>query len=227
MISAKLILKIFPWLLLSIIVFTLYLTNHWPFSKKEKEYQHIVDTTVILNKIESLGKLELVKYNFKEVFEYKRLSDGKIIGNSILNSNNYNPDLSVILIASGEAVGCIDLTKIKVSDIEEKSDSIFVQLPAPELCYYKLDLENTKIYSFSRESWWSRLFSEEDEKNEVLQMAYQKAETKLKEAAIESGIYQSTNENVVRMLMPLLEQITGKKVTLSTTLPLKKLAPGI
>ncbi|MCK5371362.1 MAG: DUF4230 domain-containing protein [Cyclobacteriaceae bacterium] len=227
MISAKLILKIFPWLLLIIIVFTLYLTNHWPFSKKEKEYQHIVDTTVILNKIESLGKLELVKYNFKEVFEYKRLSDGKIIGNSILNSNNYNPDLSVILIASGEAVGCIDLTKIKVSDIEEKSDSIFVQLPAPELCYYKLDLENTKIYSFSRESWWSRLFSEEDEKNEVLQMAYQKAEAKLKEAAIESGIYQSTNENVVRMLMPLLEQITGKKVTLSTTLPLKKLAPGI
>ena len=227
MISAKLILKIFPWLLLSIIVFTLYLTNHWPFSKKEKEYQHIVDTTVILNKIESLGKLELVKYNFKEVFEYKRLSDGKIIGNSILNSNNYNPDLSVILIASGEAVGCIDLTKIKVSDIEEKSDSIFVQLPAPELCYYKLDLENTKIYSFSRESWWSRLFSEEDEKNEVLQMAYQKAETKLKEAAIESGIYQSTNENVVRMLMPLLEQITGKNVILSTTLPLKKLAPGI
>ena len=227
MISAKLILKIFPWLLLIIIVFTLYLTNHWPFSKKEKEYQHIVDTTVILNKIESLGKLELVKYNFKEVFEYKRLSDGKIIGNSILNSNNYNPDLSVIFIASGEAVGCIDLTKIKVSDIEEKSDSIFVQLPAPELCYYKLDLENTKIYSFSRESWWSRLFSEEDEKNEVLQMAYQKAETKLKEAAIESGIYQSTNENVVRMLMPLLEQITGKNVTLSTTLPLKKLAPGI
>jgi hypothetical protein len=227
MISAKLILKIFPWLLLIIIVFALYLTNHWPFSKKEKEYQHIVDTTVILNKIESLGKLELVKYNFKEVFEYKRLSDGKIIGNSILNSNNYNPDLSVILIASGEAVGCIDLTKIKVSDIEEKSDSIFVQLPAPELCYYKLDLENTKIYSFSRESWWSRLFSEEDEKNEVLQMAYQKAETKLKEAAIESGIYQSTNENVVRMLMPLLEQITGKNVILSTTLPLKKLAPGI
>ena len=227
MISAKLILKIFPWLLLIIIVFTLYLTNHWPFSKKEKEYQHIVDTTVILNKIESLGKLELVKYNFKEVFEYKRLSDGKIIGNSILNSNNYNPDLSVILIASGEAVGCIDLTKIKVSDIEEKSDSIFVQLPAPELCYHKLDLENTKIYSFSRESWWSRLFSEEDEKNEVLQMAYQKAEAKLKEAAIESGIYQSTNENVVRMLMPLLEQITGKNVTLSTTLPLNKLAPGI
>ena len=227
MISAKLILKIFPWLLLIIIVFTLYLTNHWPFSKKEKEYQHIVDSTVILNKIESLGKLELVKYNFKEVFEYKRLSDGKIIGNSILNSTNYNPDLSVILIASGEAVGCIDLTKIKVSDIEEKSDSILVQLPAPELCYHKLDLENTKIYSFSRESWWSRLFSEEDEKNEVLQMAYQKAETKLKEAAIESGIYQSTNENVVRMLMPLLEQITGKNVVLSTTLPLKKLAPGI
>ena len=167
----------------------------------------------------------MVKYNFKEVFEYKRLSDGKVVGNSILNTYNYNPDLSVILIASGEAVGCIDLTKLNVSDIYLKSDSVVIHLPSPELCYHKLDLENTKIFSFSKESWWSRLFSDEVEKNEILQMAYQKAEARLKEAAIESGIYQSTNENVVIMLKPLLEQLTGKNVSLSTSLPSKELAP--
>ncbi|MCK5104932.1 MAG: DUF4230 domain-containing protein, partial [Cyclobacteriaceae bacterium] len=171
------------------------------------------------------GKLELVKYNFKEVFEYKRLSDGKIIGNSILNTHNYNPDLSVILIASGEAVGCIDLAKLEVSDIDLKKDSVVIHLPSPELCYHKLDLENTKIYSFSKESWWSRLFSDEVEKNEILQMAYQKAEARLREAAIESGIYQSTNENVVIMLKPLLEQLTGKNVIFSTSLPSIELVP--
>ena len=225
MISLKLILKILPWFLLIVIVFALYLTNHWPFGKKEKEYQHIIDTSVILKEVENLGKLELVKYNFKEVFEYKRLSDGKVIGNSILNTHNYNPDLSVILIASGEAVGCIDLTKLKVSDINLKRDSVIIHLPPPELCYHKLDLENTKIYSFSKESWWSRLFSDEVEKNDILQMAYQKAEARLREAAIESGIYQSTNENVMIMLKPLLEQLTGKNVSLSTSLPSKELAP--
>ncbi len=226
MISPKLFLKILPWILLIIITATLYFTHHWPFSKKEKEYQHIIDSSVILQEVEKLGKLELVKYNFKEVFEYKRLSDGKIIGNSLLNIHNYNPDLSVILIASGEAVGCIDLTKLEYSDIDLNGDSIIVQLPAPELCYYKLDMNNTKIFSFNKESWWSRLFSEEDEKNEVLQMAYQKAEARLREAATESGIYESTNENVVIMLKPLLEQLTGKNVIISTTLPIKELDPG-
>lgn len=224
MISPKLILKILPWFLLIVIVMVLYLTNHWPFGKKEKEYQHIIDTSVILREVENLGKLELVKYNFKEVFEYRRLSDGKIIGNSLLNTHNYIPDLSVILIASGEAVGCIDLTNLKVSDIHLKSDSVLIHLPPPELCYYKLDMENTKIYSFSKESWWSRLFSDEVEKNEILQMAYQKAEVRLREAAIESGIYQSTNENVIIMLKPLLEQLTEKKVIFSTSLPVKELA---
>lgn len=219
MISPKLLFKILPWFLLAIIVFALYITNHWPFGEKEKEYQHIIETSAILNKVENLGKLELVKYNFKEVFEYKRLSDGKIIGNSILQTSNYDPDISVILVASGEAVGCIDLTKLQISDIDIRADSIVIDLPAPELCYHKLNLDDTKMYSFSKASWWSRIFSDDDEKNEVLQMAYQQAEKRLKEAAITSGIYQSTNENVVSMLKLLLEQITEKKLYFNTTIP--------
>lgn len=225
MISLKLILKILPWFLLLVVSCLLYLTNHWQFGNKEKEYQHIIDSSVILNKVENLGKLELVKYNFKEVFEYRRLSDGKIIGNSILNTHNYYPDLSVILIASGEAVGCIDLTKLTISDINLKGDTVSISLPAPELCYHKLDLENTKIYSFSEKSWWSRLFSDKNEQNEILQMAYQKAEIRLREAALESGIYQSTNENVMLILKPLLEQLTGKYVTFSTSIPSIDLEP--
>jgi len=218
MISPKLLFKILPWLLLLIIVFTLYLTNHWPFGKSQKNNQILMESTVILREIENLGKLELVKYNFKEVFEYKRLSDGKLVGNALLKATDYDPDLSVILIASGEAVGCIDLTKVTLSDIETSEDSLFIQLPAPELCYYKLDLDNTKIYSFSKESWWSRIFSDDEEKNEVLQIAYREAEDRLKESAIESGIFNSTNENSKTMLMPLLEQLSGKKVKINTSL---------
>jgi len=225
MISPKLFLKALPWLLLAVIVITLYLTNHWPFGNKEKAYQEIIETSVILNKIEGLGKLELVKYNFKEVYEYKRFNNGKIIGNSILNMHSYDPDVSVILVASGDAVGCIDLTRIQKSDIEITKDTVFLLLPEPELCYHKLDLGSTKIYSFSNESWWSRLFSNEDEKNEILQMAYKKAESRLQEAAIESGIFQSTNENAKQMLKPLLEQLTGKTVIFNTPLPIENLDP--
>lgn len=219
MITPKLVLKVLPWLLLFIMVFMLYLTNHWPFGNKEKEYQHIVDTSIILDRVENLGRLELIRYNYKEVFEYKRLSNGKIIGTTMLQTYAYDPDVSVILVASGEAVGCIDLTLLKKSDIHIGRDSIMINLPDPELCYHKLNLDDTKIYSFSNKSWWSKLFSDSDEKNEILQMAYQKAEERLEEAAIESGIYQSTNENVELILKPMLEQITGKRIHFITSIP--------
>jgi len=226
MVSLKSILKILPWLILIVIIFTLYLTNHWPFGKKEKQYQHIIESSVILDKIETLGKLELTKYNFKEVFEYKRLSDGKIIGNSILQTHDYDPDISVILVASGEAVGCLDLTKLNINDISIRKDTVIIQLPAPELCYHKLNLEDTKIYSLSKESWWSKIFSDDNEKEKILHVAYQQAEKKLKEAAIKSGIYQSTNENVITILKPILEQLTDKKLLFNTTIPTVELTPN-
>ena len=218
-VSTKIILKILPWGILAAMIITLYLTNHWPFSSSKKDYQHVFDSTVILQEVENLGKLELVKYNFREVFEYRRLSNGKIIENALLSNSNYNPDLSVVLVASGEAVGCIDLANLELSDITLKSDSILIVLPEPELCYHKLDLENTKIISFSRESWWSRLFSDEKERNDVLQIAYQKAEKRLEQAAIESGIYSSTNINASLVLKPMLENMTGKHVEIQTSLP--------
>jgi hypothetical protein len=227
MISVKLVLKILPWLLLIVIVFALYITNYKPFGSKDDGYQHLIETSVILKEVESLGRLELVKYNFKEVFEYKKLSDGKIVGSSILKTYDYDPDISVIMIAAGEATGCIDLTKINITDIDSREDTLILTLPLPEICYHKLDLDNTKVYSTSKESWWSKLFSEKNEQNEVLQMAYKQAETKLREAAIKSGIYEATNENAKILLVPLLQKITGKKVFIETSIPEKSLAPPL
>lgn len=97
MLSSKLFFKSLPWILLATIIFTLYLTNHWPFGKTKSTHQDVIDSTVLLERIEKLGKLELVKYNFKEVFEYKRLSDGKLVSNALLNASDYDPDISVIL----------------------------------------------------------------------------------------------------------------------------------
>ena len=213
--------------MLLVIVFTLYLTNHWPFGKQEQNHQILMESTSILREIENLGRLELVRYNFNEVFEYKKLSNGKIVGNALLKSTDYDPDISVILVATGEAVGCIDLTKINIADVKLNQDTLVLHLPTPELCYYKLDLDKTRIYSFSNESWWARMFSNNDEKNGVLQMAYREAENKLREAALESGIFHSTNENVTIMLVPLLTKLSGKKVKLVTKLPNVELEPDL
>lgn len=217
MITPKLILKILPWFLLIVILCTMYLTNYSLFSKKGRT--EVIDSSVILKEVEQIGRLELVKYNFKEIFDYRQLSEGKLIGNSLLNAHNYNPDMNVILVASGEAVGCIDLTKLEISDIQLEGDTITIMLPAPELCYHKLDMENTRVFSFTNDSWWSRLFSDESEKTRALQTAYKLAERRIEEAALQSGILNSANEQAVKMLSPMLEGMTGKIVQISTAMP--------
>lgn len=210
MFTPKLFFKILPWLLLVVLTLFIYFSKQSEGSGKGDI--EIIESTVILREVEQIGKLELVKYNFKEIFDYKRLSEGKMIGNSLINSYNYTPDVNVILVATGEATGCIDLTKLKLSDIFIDKDSLTILLPPSELCYHKLDMANTHIFSLTNSSWWSRLFSNEDEKTKAVQTAYKLAEQRIKEAALQSGILKSTNEQAIKMLVPMLETMTGKKI---------------
>ena len=209
MITPKLAFRILPWFLLVVIVFILYMTNYDLFSNKGDKVE-VINSSVILKEIERMGKLELVKY---------KLSEGKIIGSSILKIHDYSPDLNVILVASGEAVGCIDLTKMEVSDISIEKDTVLILLPPPELCYHKLDLENTRIYSLKNNSWWSKLFSDNIEDEEIVQMAYRETEKRIEQAAYESGILIATNEQATLMLEPLLKTLSGKNVKVITGIP--------
>jgi hypothetical protein len=217
MITPKLILKLLPWILLLVMSLFIYLQQKS--LRSGKGGSEIIDSSVILREVEQIGKLELVKYNFKEIFDYKRLSEGKALGNSLLNTYNYTPDINVILVATGEATGCIDLNKLNISDISLSQDSLTILLPPAELCYHKLDMANTHIFSLSNRSWWSRLFSNEDEKTKAVQTAYKLAEQRIEEAALKSGILQSTNDQAIKMLTPMLETMTGKNVKIVPSIP--------
>jgi hypothetical protein len=150
----------------------------------------------VLEEIESLGKLELVKYNFKDVVEHTQ-------------KNGYSSvlDSKVLLIIAGEAVGCMDLTRIKAEDITEMGDSIYVHLPAPELCYYKIDLQKSKVYDSE-----SMPFMKDDN---LIGEAYAKAEKQIEKAALESGILVQTQTMAQTMLKPFLENLTKKTVFLT------------
>lgn len=150
----------------------------------------------VLEEVESLGKLELVKYNFKDVVEHTQ-------------KNGYSSmlDSKVLLIIAAEAVGCIDLTRIKAEDITEVGDSIYVHLPAPELCYYKIDHQKSKVYDSE-----SLPFIKD---NNLIGDAYAKAEKQIEKAALESGILVQTQMMAKTMLQPLLEKLTKKTVFLT------------
>lgn len=194
----KIILKFLPWLvLIGILIFFISKIQGWPFSSKEEPETSVTHTT-ILNKIEALGKLELVKYNFQEVTELTE-KNSNFLG--VFPSG----DSKAVLISQGEAVGCIDLTKIKQDDIVIMGDSIFITMPEPEICYHKLNMEKTRIYSIEKGVYYK------DEKK-MIEKAYRLAERQIRQAALESGILEQTRENSELILLPLMEELSDKKV---------------
>lgn len=148
--------------------------------------------TVVLEQITSIGKLELVKYNFKDVVEQEVV---KI----------WLPNAKAVLIVQGEAIGCVDLTKVNIADITSEQETLVVHLPEPELCLFKIDHDKSKVYNTEY------AFTEEAK---LVDQAYKQAEKQIQKSALDMGILKQTEENARKVLTPMLEKASGKKVIL-------------
>ncbi|MEM9831783.1 MAG: DUF4230 domain-containing protein [Bacteroidota bacterium] len=167
--------------------------------------------TMLITEVEALGKMELVKYQFQEVTEVKELSP------EFLNILKLDTDAKAILITRGEAAGCLDLLKISADDVEISTDTVWMQLPEPEICYYKLDLEKTKLYSVE-----TGLFTDRDQ---FISRAYRQAERQIRNAANNSGILEETEVNAHRILRPMLEELSGKTIIFTEKIPAARITP--
>ncbi len=148
---------------------------------------------IMIEKITSMGKLELVKYSMKDVLERKEI-------------RSFLPDKRILFVAAGEVTGCIDLTRIKKSDIVASADdSITVTLPQPEICYAKIDHQRSKVYDVS-----GVLFPSDSK--DMVEGIYKLAEQKMLQNARDQDILGKTKENALTIFKPMLEQISGKKV---------------
>ncbi len=148
--------------------------------------------TVVLKEITALGKLELVRYTFKDIVEHEQL-------------NTFLPNANAVLIVEGEATGCIDLAKISLNDITTSADSITIRLPKPELCSWKINHDRSRVYDTR--------FSFLDD-SQLVSDAYRQAERQIRQSALNGGILQQTRQNADRMLKPLLAKISGRPVGL-------------
>ncbi|WP_080054868.1 DUF4230 domain-containing protein [Spirosoma aerolatum] len=146
--------------------------------------------SIVLKEVASLGKLELVKYTFKDIVEHEQV-------------NTFLPNANAILIVEGEATGCIDLTKITATDVTADGDSVTIRLPEPELCTWKINHDRSRVYDTR--------FSFLDQ-SQLVSDAYRKAEHQVKESALSSGILEQTRQNTNQILRPIVERISGKKV---------------
>ncbi|HEX8548345.1 MAG TPA: DUF4230 domain-containing protein [Cytophagaceae bacterium] len=179
--------KILTFLLLGAFLFGVWLlyqkvTN----SSKTIEINH----NMVVEKIEALGKLETAKYYIKDVVEHTE-------------HETWLPDPKVILILSGEVTGCIDLSKMDSTNIVFGDKIVEVRLPLPEICNYKINHQQSKVYDirngFLREA-------------EIIDRAYKNSENQIKEAALRMNILDQTTTNAKQILKPLIEKLTNKQV---------------
>lgn len=191
MFLSRFLRSLLPWVLVLLAGWFIWkkLMPHW----LKTEDKITVTHNTVLTKVEALGRLELVRYNFKDVVEYKK-------------EIQFLPDSRSVLIVSGEAVGCLDLSKVRKQDIVFPDDStMLVYLPKPEICYSKIDHAKSKIL-FMENTYFQDA--------ELVDEAYKYAEKNIARSANHSGILKQTERNAERMLKPLLEAFSGRKVIL-------------
>ena len=202
---SKLILKILPWLIAVGLLSWMLIEEK--LSSTDKRVTAI-ETNTILTKVEQMGKIELVKYNFQEVTEIK-----KIASEIDLKLFKYKPvpDSKGVLISQGSAVGCIDLKNMDQLDIDfsKGMDTLFISLPPPEICYFKIDLEKSRLYDLQIE------YMRGDDRIQFVQELYKVAEQEIRNASLTSGILEQTRRNAQIVLRPMLESLTDKVVILN------------
>lgn len=164
------------------------------------KHSDVSDHRLVLKRIEEIGNLELVKYNFNDVIE-------ESVVRKLFDIDNLAPDSKVLVLVNGEATACVHLREVTKSDIKTFGDSIVVTLPEPEICYTKINHDRSKIYDAN---FVAKIFNPE-----LIDKAYRQGELKIKDEAIKLGIIGQAKASAKKLLEPLLGGIAGKTVKIS------------
>ena len=120
-------------------------------------------------------------------------------------------------MVGGEAVGCLDLRRIRPQDVVFEGDSIVrVFLPAPELCSFQIRHDQSRVFSTE-----NGFFQDAD----LVDQGYKYAEKQVRNAALQSGILAATQRNAEQILVPMLRTLTGRRVVIGRRLEMPKTGP--
>jgi hypothetical protein len=93
---------------------------------------------VVITHISALGRLETTEFAMRTVIDLENEPSNlweKIFGTDQL-----------MLVAEGEVVAGIDLTKVKPENIIVQGTTVNITLPSPEILYSRIDNEGTHVY---------------------------------------------------------------------------------
>ena len=155
----------------------------------------IPDPVTIINEVQSLARLETIRYNVEKVItaETGQGTFAFLLGDRLL------------LIAHGLVIAGIDMSKIKSEDLWLDQGALNVRLPAAEVFVATLDNENTKVYERD-----TGILKRPDPNLET--NARQAAEKEILKAALEDGILDQAMTNAQLYLRWFFETLGYKQI---------------
>ena len=155
----------------------------------------IPDPVTIINEVQSLARLETIRYNVEKVItaETGQGTFAFLLGDRLL------------LIAHGLVIAGIDMSKIKPEDMWLDQGALNVRLPAAEVFVATLDNENTKVYERD-----TGILKRPDPNLET--NARQAAEKEILKAALEDGILDQAMTNAQVYLRWFFETLGYKQI---------------
>ncbi len=172
--------------------FVLFAVIMYVILKPSKIEKTQIDHQMVVQQVEELGRLELLRYNIRDVVKYEKM-------------RTWLPNSKTVLIAVGEVVACVDLTKITAEDIRITDDSISLMLPAPEICNFKIDHSRSQIYDVQYGFF---------DTSKLVDEAYREAEQQIYQQALQMGIADESRNSAVKLLTPMLTMLGFKKVNI-------------
>jgi hypothetical protein len=147
-----------------------------------------VDQPTVVRQVRALERLETVSFAADKITTGER--ENAVLPNFLAGDR-------LLLMAHGEVVAGMDLTKLGQSDIEVHGNSVSVRLPQAEIFSARLDSDKTRVYSRD-----TGLFSSPDPNLESEVRA--EAERQLRTAALQEGILKTADTNARQTVHSLL-----------------------
>ncbi len=154
----------------------------------------LVNNATVLIAVRELARLESVSFHMERVIDLKE-RQSRFFG-------LIQADDAILLVASGDVVAGLDLSKMRDGDvtIEPAARRATLQLPMPEVLTVRIDNERTYVHSRKTDYLAKQAIDLET-------AARRAAEDAIREAALEAGILERAQRSSAQTLTALVRSL--------------------
>lgn len=159
-----------------------------------------VSRAAVIKELRELNRLETASFTIEKIVDAQTATTGRI--QEFLFGDR------LLLIAHGEVIAGIDLSKLQESDMQIYDKTIGITLPAPEILIVSIDNSKTSVYDRQ-----TGILSKGDKSLES--EARTEAEQSIRVAACEGGILDEAGENARKQLTTLFRALAFENISIT------------